>query len=456
KIYLILGLLCMGANGEKKINLDDIERDNLRAEGISKSGITQFEGSKYLTKPVIGQQQYQIPNQYRGPLPPSPPPSSSSVTYVTPPPVQNYPTETYVQPSKYAKKEQVYQQQNNYQEQILPQRYYHNEYQQQPLLFPKRTASNVYESQQLAYQPEVNIGNQLQSVQQKVVSSKFTKNANKDQEYINIPMMHLLTYYPNLNVNSGKTNGLFVPQLATTTNHISIPVYTSTLSQRPVVSVRPTYEIQYTPKHNAVSTVASNKVTKGAAYTAPVNSKKFSSSPTLSVPTDAPADQTYAQGRQFLYTQAYVAPSQPQYVSQLVYAQPTAVYMQATPVYSDVYVHPSNYDQDNSLQGSARYTTPVEQLQSTVAIADELPNQGLGQQSSQQSVTQNYIKDEPDEPNTDLVPPEIPPQDFKSDTASVSPQDELLPEQDHVTSSEPRSLLDSYVPSNVIAAQDSS
>ena len=79
----------MGVNGEKKINLDDIERDNLRAEGISKSGITQSEGSKYLTKPVIGQQQYQIPNQYRGPPPPLPPPSSSSVTYVTPPPVQN-------------------------------------------------------------------------------------------------------------------------------------------------------------------------------------------------------------------------------------------------------------------------------------------------------------------------------------------------------------------------------
>ncbi|XP_043510829.1 uncharacterized protein LOC122529104 [Frieseomelitta varia] len=448
KIYLILGLLCMGVTGEQKINLDDIERDNLRVEGISKSGISQSEGSKYLAKPVIGQQQYQIPNQYRGPPPPPSPPAGSSVTYVTPPPVQNYPTETYVQPGKYAKKEQIYQQQNNYQEQILPQRYY-NEYQQEPLLFPKRIAPNVYESQQLAYQPEVNIGNQLQPVQQKVISPKFTKNVNKGQEYVNIPMMHLLTYYPNLNVNSGKTNGLFVPQLATTaTNHISIPVYTSTLSQRPVVSARPTYEIQYTPKHNAA---VSNKITKGAAYTAPVNSKRFSGSP-----ADSPADQTYAQGRQFLYTQAYIAPSQPQYVSQLVYAQPTAVYMQATPVYSDVYVHPSNYDQDNSLQGSARYTAPVEQLQSTVAIADELPNQGLGQQSSQ-SVTQNYIKEEPDELNTDLVPPQIPPQDFKSDTESVSSQDEeLIPEQNHVISSEPASLLDSYVPSNVIAAQDSS
>lgn len=79
----------MGVNGEKKINLDDIERDNLRVEGISKSGISRPEGSKYLAKPAIGQQQYQIPNQYRGPPPPPSPPASSSVTYVTPPPVQN-------------------------------------------------------------------------------------------------------------------------------------------------------------------------------------------------------------------------------------------------------------------------------------------------------------------------------------------------------------------------------
>lgn len=65
--------------------------------------------------------------------------------------------------------------------------------------------------------------------------------------------------------------------------------------------------------------------------------------------------------------------------------------MHATPVYSDVYARPPSYDQDNSLQGSVKYTAPFEEFHSAASIADELPNQGLGQQNSQ-SVTQNYVK----------------------------------------------------------------
>ncbi|XP_068976032.1 uncharacterized protein [Bombus flavifrons] len=455
KFYLMLGLLCIGANGEKKINLEDIERDNLKVEGISKSGITRTEQSKFLTKPEFSQQHYQVPNQYHGP------PTSSSVTYVTPPPVQNVKQTlqmSQIMSNHYAAKEQVYQQQNNISpQQILPQRYY-NEYQQQPPLPPKGITSNVYESEELTYQPEVNIGNQLQAAQQKTVSANFARNVNKEPVYIDIPTMHLLTYYPNLDVSSGKT-GLLVPRLTTAaTNHISIPLYTSTLNQKPIVAGKQTYQIQYAPKYNSVPAASSTKVTKGAVYTTPVNSKKFSSSALFSVPTYAPSDQAYAQGRQLLYTQAYIAPSQPQYVSQLVYTQPATVYMHATPVYSDVYARPPSYDQDNSLQGSVKYTAPLEELHSAASIADELPNQGLGQQNSQ-SVTQNYVKD-PEEPNADLIPPQIPAQDFKSSATSLTPvsshDEEPVPEQNYVGSSEPRSLLDSYVPSNVIAAQDSS
>lgn len=80
KFYLVLGLLCIGVKGENKINLEDIERDNLRVEGISKSGIARVEEAKYPTKPEIGQQQYQIP--YRGP-------TSAPVAYVTPSSAQN-------------------------------------------------------------------------------------------------------------------------------------------------------------------------------------------------------------------------------------------------------------------------------------------------------------------------------------------------------------------------------
>lgn len=39
--------------------------------------------------------------------------------------------------------------------------------------------SNAYESEELTYQPEVNIGNQLQVAQQKTVSANFARNVNK-------------------------------------------------------------------------------------------------------------------------------------------------------------------------------------------------------------------------------------------------------------------------------------
>lgn len=86
----------------------------------------------------------------------------------------------------YATKEQVYQRQNNIlPESILPQPYY-NEYQQQSSSPSKGIVPNIYESQQLAYQQEVNVGNQLQAIRQKTVTAKFAKNANKGIYVINI------------------------------------------------------------------------------------------------------------------------------------------------------------------------------------------------------------------------------------------------------------------------------
>ncbi|XP_076763144.1 uncharacterized protein LOC143430654 [Xylocopa sonorina] len=448
KLCLLLALACLSANGEKRINLEDIERDNLRTEGISKSGNQRQE---YLTKSDIGPQQFHVSNQYHGPT--SPP-----VTYVTPSPSQNHPPETYAQSNKYAAKEQVYQQQNNIlpQEQILPPRYY-NEYQQQQQLTTKGITPNVYESQQLAYQPEVSVGNRLQSVQQRTVAAKYAKNFNKETVFVDIPMMHLLTYYPNLDVNSGKGSGLFVPRLSTAaTEHISIPFYTSTLSQKPIVPGKPTYQVQDVQNYNAIPAAFSTKVTKGAIYAAPVTSRKYNGPSLVNVPAYVPTDQSQAQGRQLLYTQAYVAPSQPQYVSQLVYAQPTTVYMHATPVYSDVYARASTYVQDNSLQGNAKHATPPEQSDNVTPV-EELSNQDLDHQLGQ-SVSQSYVKDQ-EELNTDLVPPQVQAQDFRYSAAPQLPvsgqEEEPVPEQNHVESSGPRSLLDSYVPSKLIAAQDS-
>lgn len=64
KVYLILGLLVTAACAEKKINLEDIERDNLRAENKAKAGNVQTDETNYSVKPNVNQQQYQIPSQY--------------------------------------------------------------------------------------------------------------------------------------------------------------------------------------------------------------------------------------------------------------------------------------------------------------------------------------------------------------------------------------------------------
>lgn len=78
--------------------------------------------------------------------------------------------------------------------------------------------------------------------------------------YVDIPTMHLLTYYPNLDVNSGKNSGFLLPQFTTTaTNHISIPLYATTISQK-ATPVKQTYQIQYAPKYNAVPAASSTKV----------------------------------------------------------------------------------------------------------------------------------------------------------------------------------------------------
>ncbi|XP_076237885.1 uncharacterized protein LOC143181389 [Calliopsis andreniformis] len=450
-LYLILSLLFLGVNGETKTSLDDIERDNLRAEDKPETGNGRPDGPKFLTKPQISQQQYQTPRQYSGP-------TSSPVAYVTPSSGQNVPQEAYVQLNKYVPRQQVYQQQNNIlPEQTLPPQYY-NEYQQQSPLPVKGVVPNVYESQQLVYQPELVVGNQLQSVQQKTVGAKYGKNVNKDTVYVNIPMMQLLAYYPNLGLSSSRSGSLLVPQLApAATEQIPIPVYTSNLNQKPIVPVKPTYQIQYTSKQSAVTPALGTKTLKSAVYTTPVTSKKYTSAPFVSVPAYTATDQAYAQGRQLLYTQAYIAPSRPQYVPQLVYTQPATVYMHATPVYSDIYARPTTYVQDNSLQGPLKYSPQAEQLVPATPVPEELPNQILAQQTSQ-SVEQEYVKD-PEEPSEDLVPPQLPAQEFKSGVTPLAPvppqEDEFISMQNHIGLSVPRSLLDSYVPSKVIAAQDS-
>ncbi|XP_032664828.1 uncharacterized protein LOC116841240 isoform X3 [Odontomachus brunneus] len=463
-VYLILGLLVTAACAEKKINLEDIERDNLRAEGKAKTENIQTDETKYSVKPNVNQQQYQIPNQYNtfGGHP-------DGGAYISSQQFQdakyNVPSEQYIQPNQYAVHEAQYQQQNQILPQNIPPIQYYNGYQQQVEVPTKNVLPNAFESQKLNYQPEVVVGNHIQSVQQKAVTEKYIKPVNKGPVYLDIPATQLLSYYPYVNINSvlgTKGAGPIQPSLHQLPNNgvsqIPFPVYTPVYNQKPLVSpVKTPYPYPYP---TVVPATFTSKVTKGSAYTLPVTSKKLNSSPLPVLPLYVQPQQPLAQGKKLLYTQAYVAPPQPQYVQQLIYTQPGAIYSDPAAAYSDLYARIPAYIQENSLRGQVNQYQTQQQVYITPTIGHEAPKEVLQEQVSQelpQELPQDYIK-VPDEPKTHFVPPQLPPQDFKSGITQLEPvpyeNEESLQVKDSLPS-EPKSLLDTYIPSKIIASQDS-
>ncbi|KAI4500502.1 hypothetical protein M0802_004464 [Mischocyttarus mexicanus] len=440
KPYIILCVLFVFVNGEKKINLEDIERDNLKAESRSKS-----DDNKYSYKPEINQHY-------------------PTTTYVTPQPIPNVPPEEYRQLNKYSN-EIIFQQSNQ------PSQQY-KEYQQQTKNIP-----TIYNSESTIYQPELNVGNQAQTLQQKVISQKFGKNPNKDNVYIDIPMGQLLSYYPHIDLsvlNSGKIQASL--QELSQAQQISIPFYTPLLSQKQLITpVKMTYQIlpQYTLRQPVpVSTTLFPKFSKGPIY-ASLTSKKPISPQVYEQP-----EQSYPQGNQLLYTQAYITqpqqhqqeqqqqqqqqqhqPRQQQRVSTVISNQGNALYTQTTPLQANPYIKSPVYVQDNSLHGQInQYNGQTEQSYISSVTEQQQPKQILRQDEESQSVSQNYVKI-PDEPNSDFIPPQVSHQSFKPDVTQLiqisSDPDESARVKEHIVSSEPRNLLDTYVPSNLIAAQDS-
>ncbi|XP_011874262.1 PREDICTED: RNA polymerase II degradation factor 1-like [Vollenhovia emeryi] len=447
KVYLILGLLVAATCAEKKINLEDIERDNLRAEGKTKPESIQTDETKYIAKP--NQQQYQIPSQYNTLSHPelyAPPQQLQDIKYSQVPP------EEYVQPNQYAVHEAQYKQPS----QILPQQnippvQYYSGYQQQVEIPAKGIAPIAFEHQKLNYQPEIAVGNHIQSVQQKAVTEKYTKTVNKEPLYIDVPVTQLLPYYPYLDNNplvGLKGVGLAQPPLQLAANaaqQIPLPLYAPIYNQNQLI---PPVKSPY------VGPVAfTTKTPKGSTYAIPgIPKKKIS-------PLYVQPQQPLAQGKTLLHTQAYIAPSHPQYVQQLVYTQPGLVYSDPAAAYSDFYARLPAYIQDNYLRGQVNQYQTQQQLYVAPPTGHEAPKEVLQEQISQDQ-PQNYIK-VPDEPKTHFVPPQFPPYDFKAGSTQLeavrsSFEDEQAPPvQDHSLPSEPRSLLDTYIPSQVIAAQDS-
>ncbi|XP_028051066.2 uncharacterized protein LOC105838808 isoform X2 [Monomorium pharaonis] len=451
KVYLILGLLVTAACAEKKINLEDIERDNLKAEGKAKTENIQTDETAYTGKP--NQQQYQIPSQYNTLGQPDlyiPPQRLQDIKY-------NVPPEEYIQPNQYPVNEAQYQQQSLLQQNIPPIQYY-NGYQQQVEIPAKGIAPFAFESQKLNYQPEIEVGNQVQSIQQKAVTEKYTKAINKESAYIDVPVTQLLPYYPHLDINplvTLKDAGLPQPPLQLASNaaqKIAIPTYTPLYNQKQLIpSVKSSYSAQ--PVTFAAKAPKATYIIPGAPK------KKISPTPLLTTPLYVQPQQLLNQGKTLLHTQAYIAPSQPQYFQQFIYTQPGIVYSDPAAAYSDFYARLPAYIQDNYLRGQLnQYQTQQQQLYIAPAIGPEAPKEILQEQIGQ-DLSQNYLK-VPDEPKTHFVPPQLPPYDFKAGRTQLEPirssfeNEQSLPTQDHSLSSEPRSLLDTYIPSKVIAAQD--
>jgi len=111
----------------------------------------------------------------------------------------------------------------------------------------------------------------------------------------------------------------------------------------------------------------------------------------LTTPLYGQPQQPVAQGKTLLHTQAYITPSQPQYVQQLVYTQPGIVYSDPAAAYSDLYARLPAYIQDNYLRGQANQYQTQQQLYIAPTIGQEAPKEDLQEQISQ-DLSQNYIK----------------------------------------------------------------
>jgi len=138
-------------------------------------------------------------------------------------------------------------------------------------------------------------------------------------------------------------------------------------------------------------------MTKGPAYTLPLT-KKLTSTPLLLYVQP----QSVPQGRALLHTQAYIAPTQPQYTQQFVYMQPGVIYSDPAAAYSNFYARIPAYIQDNSLHGqSNQYQGQSvllnqyqgqQQLYVTPTIDQETPKEILQEQIDQDLPAQAYVK----------------------------------------------------------------
>ncbi|XP_043288658.1 uncharacterized protein [Venturia canescens] len=441
KFAVILGLFFAVAFAEKKIDLEDIERDNLRAESKSDTENINSQDSSYSvpsTKPDKTESKYQQgTRQYQN--------NDDVSSYVTPQQLQDkysMPSEGYQQDIKYSSDN------DDYQRSSQPIRYV--EYPQQvettaPKSISQTSAYAAPPQQQLYYQPEVSVGNHYQSVQQKTASHKFAKNSNKETLYVNIPMAQLLSYYPHIAgpqplVSKGHGNPGLHGLLNQPDQQVVIPFYMAPLTRDPVYSnSKITYQIQ--PQYTPHSSTKFPLLTEAILPTRPP-SKLIYSQPLLNQRQSQPQSHHL---QEIVYTQQ---PGALTYVP-IGSSHDSSLYDRPSTAHLDSNTLNQNYE---SQTGHAQTYAPYEHQSVTkyeISNGNYAPHGSnqIYQQHGNENVHQNY-ESVPEAPDTGLDLPRLPAKDFKSSDSHYT-QNQL------VHSEEPRSLLDSYIPSNILAAQNS-
>ncbi|XP_011495035.1 PREDICTED: basic-leucine zipper transcription factor A-like [Ceratosolen solmsi marchali] len=472
-LYLLSLLFFVSVFCNEKLELEDIEKDQLEY-GItndkkSSTETLHTDETKYSAKAETSHSQQQR-HQYLGSTTPSPQELGNQLRDYAE--LQSYENYKYtVQPHTYLQEKyppsadgSIYLHQNT----LLtnPTQQHQQYYGQNDQSHHSQNDYNMQQQQQQQqqqhfYQQKTTLENNGQSVEQESPSLKnVDENSNKGTYYVNIPMTELLAYYRNLGIIHTKNKN--------DEQQISIPVYSSLLTENQVynpekVSYQPQLRYISYPKYTKAIFTKSSKdssIVSSPQQLATANDEQYTS-PTKMLTNSAYESLTSSPSslinkpqkyRYYMSRQQY-----PQYghrqQQQFLYANPQSAYM-------DIYNTPAApYIQDNLLydQHKHQYYVPT-------AYARELMMQIFHQTGVRNTEgIQKFTKQEIQEAlHQDFSPLQYQGQKFQGTTSAptysgnegFSTKSIYSFPTSSSASSDSKSLLDSYVPSHIIAAQD--
>ncbi|KAJ8667022.1 hypothetical protein QAD02_008684, partial [Eretmocerus hayati] len=307
---------------------------------------------------------------------------------------------------------------------------------------------NSQQYQHQVHQQEILVGNQLQSLQQKVAKQKYV-DPGEDREifYINIPMSQLLAYQNYATKQPGHNIG---------EQQVSIPVYMPTAIQKLLyASIKNTPQPDYQIGHQTPAQMmfaegqthpSPTHATPVAAHMAAPSQQHYSAEPTYASPvSQQPKYQYYVLSQQH-QQQPSIDQNSVAHVD--IYNMPETPYVNDNSLHEQIQQAPQQYIHGQTLHRYNDATAVAERLmaqilqQLGVPYVGEFPEHNIKGQDDYVPRHQQLQKFHGSSDNTHLVPVSAVSNGFSSKPVH-SPR-----------SQKPKTLLDSYIPSRVIAALD--